>query len=32
VMFDKEQHFGGQHDTEMLVHIGPFNWVTEHIK
>ena len=25
VMFDKEQHFGGQHDTEMLVHIGPFN-------
>lgn len=25
VMFDKEQHFGGAHDTEMLVHIGPFN-------
>jgi len=24
VMFDREQHFGGQHDTEMLVHIGPF--------
>lgn len=29
VMFDKEQHFGGEHDTEMLVHIGPFNWVSE---
>lgn len=25
VMFDKEQHLGGQHETEMLVHIGPFN-------
>ena len=24
VMFDKEQHFAGQHETEMLVHIGPF--------
>ena len=24
VMFDREQHFDGQHDTEMLVHIGPF--------
>jgi len=24
VMFDKEQHFDSQHDTEMLVHIGPF--------
>jgi L-2,4-diaminobutyric acid acetyltransferase len=23
VMFDREQHFGDQHDTEMLVHIGP---------
>ena len=25
VMFDKEQHLDGQHDTEMLVQIGPFN-------
>jgi L-2,4-diaminobutyric acid acetyltransferase len=25
VMFDKEQHFAGQHETEMLVHIGPFS-------
>jgi L-2,4-diaminobutyric acid acetyltransferase len=24
VMFDKQQHFNGQHDTEMLVSIGPF--------
>lgn len=24
VMFDKEQHFNGEHETEMLVHIGPF--------
>jgi L-2,4-diaminobutyric acid acetyltransferase len=23
VMFDKQQHFKGQHDTEMLVSIGP---------
>ncbi|MEC8102123.1 diaminobutyrate acetyltransferase [Thalassolituus sp.] len=25
VMFDKERHFAGHHDTEMLVHIGPFD-------
>lgn len=24
VLFDKEAHFGGQHDTEMLFRIGPF--------
>ena len=24
VGFDREAHFGGQHDTEMLVRIGPF--------
>ena len=24
VMYDKELHFNGEHDTEMLVHIGPF--------
>lgn len=24
-MFNDEQHFGGQHDTEMLARIGPFN-------
>lgn len=24
VMFDCHQHFGGDHDTEMLVRIGPF--------
>jgi len=28
VMFDKENHFGGAHETEMLVHIGPFNVAT----
>ncbi len=27
VMFDKERHFLGQHDTEMLVRIGPFSQV-----
>jgi L-2,4-diaminobutyric acid acetyltransferase len=25
VMFDREKHFAGRHDTEMLVRIGPFN-------
>ena len=25
VMFDKAQHFGGEHETETLVRIGPFN-------
>lgn len=25
VMFDREQHFGGSHDTEFLARIGPFN-------
>jgi L-2,4-diaminobutyric acid acetyltransferase len=25
VMFDKNDHFGGQHDTEMLFRIGPFS-------
>ncbi|MFO8027908.1 MAG: diaminobutyrate acetyltransferase [Opitutales bacterium] len=25
VLFDKEIHFGGQHDSEMLVRIGPFS-------
>ena len=24
VMFDREQHFAGQHETEMLVNLGPF--------
>ena len=24
-MFDREQHFNGEHETEKLVHIGPFN-------
>lgn len=24
VMFDRQQHFAGQHETEMLVRIGPF--------
>lgn len=24
VMFDKETHFGGSHDTELLARIGPF--------
>ncbi|WP_438970473.1 diaminobutyrate acetyltransferase [Methylophaga sp.] len=24
VMFDRQQHFAGQHETEMLVKIGPF--------
>jgi L-2,4-diaminobutyric acid acetyltransferase len=24
VMFDKQQHFNGEHETEMLVRIGPF--------
>lgn len=24
VLFDKDDHFGGQHDTEMLFRIGPF--------
>ncbi|MAY15338.1 MAG: diaminobutyrate acetyltransferase [Oceanospirillaceae bacterium] len=23
-LFDREQHFGGAHDSETLVHIGPF--------
>jgi L-2,4-diaminobutyric acid acetyltransferase len=25
VMFEKQQHFKGEHDTEMLVRIGPFS-------
>ncbi|WP_269845177.1 diaminobutyrate acetyltransferase [Coraliomargarita sinensis] len=25
VLFDKEAHFGGQHDSEMLFRIGPFS-------
>ncbi|MCA6063533.1 diaminobutyrate acetyltransferase [Thalassolituus marinus] len=25
MMFDRERHFGGAHDSESLVHIGPFN-------
>lgn len=25
VMFDRQQHFAGQHETEMLVRIGPFS-------
>lgn len=25
VMFDREKHFGGSHDTEYLARIGPFN-------
>lgn len=25
VLFDKDAHFGGQHDTEMLFRIGPFS-------
>ena len=25
VMFDKERHFTGEHDSEMLVRIGPFS-------
>lgn len=25
VMFDRQQHFAGQHETEMLVKIGPIN-------
>lgn len=24
VMFDRQRHFGGEHDSEMLVRIGPF--------
>jgi len=24
LMFDRERHFGGDHDSEMLVRIGPF--------
>jgi L-2,4-diaminobutyric acid acetyltransferase len=24
VMFDRQQHFAGQHETEMLVKVGPF--------
>lgn len=28
VMFDRHQHFADQHDTEMLVRIGPFNPIT----
>jgi len=24
VMFDREQHFRGSHDTEFLARIGPF--------
>jgi L-2,4-diaminobutyric acid acetyltransferase len=24
VMFDRQQHFADQHDTEMLVKVGPF--------
>ncbi|MAK89750.1 MAG: diaminobutyrate acetyltransferase [Oleibacter sp.] len=24
-MFDREQHFNGEHETEKLVHIGPFD-------
>ena len=26
VMFDREQHFDGQHETEMLVNVGPFTY------
>ncbi len=25
ILFDKEKHFSGQHDSEMLVRIGPIN-------
>lgn len=25
VMFDRERHFGGRHDSEMLLRIGPFS-------
>lgn len=25
VMFDKQQHFNGEHETEMLVKLGPFD-------
>ena len=25
VMFDRDQHFDGEHESEMLVRIGPFN-------
>ena len=25
VLFDKDAHFGGQHNTEMLLRIGPFS-------
>ncbi len=28
-LFDKEQHFDGAHDSEMLVHIGPFTYFTQ---
>ncbi len=28
VMFERQQHFADQHDTEMLVRIGPFNPIT----
>ncbi|MCX4188478.1 diaminobutyrate acetyltransferase [Methylophaga sp. OBS4] len=29
VMFDKHQHFNGDHETEMLVRIGPFERATQ---
>lgn len=28
-MFDRERHFGGAHDSEQLVHIGPFQLFTQ---
>lgn len=28
-LFDKEQHFKQAHDSEMLVHIGPFTYFTQ---
>lgn len=28
VMFDRHQHFANQHDTEMLVKVGPFKPIT----
>jgi L-2,4-diaminobutyric acid acetyltransferase len=26
VLFDKQKHFAGLHDSEVLFHIGPFNY------
>jgi len=28
-MFEHERHFGGAHDSESLVHIGPFKLITQ---